>query len=443
MQEPAVLIIIVTYNKKNYVTQLLTSLREIDYRNYAIVVTDNASTDGTVEYLREHFPDIMLIVNSENTGGSGGFNTGLSYAFTKEDYNYYWLLDNDVVVAKDALRKLIEVLEVNSDIAVAGSQMCQLDNPEVTNEVGAYVDLHYGGLVLNRHLTRRRNNTRGIFDVDYVAAASMLVRADVAKMAGIWEDFFLHFDDVDWCLRIKEMGYRVIGVADSVIWHLSATEKPITWQQYYDTRNMLYLLDKHASKKDVARFGRRKVLQAIHTELKGLTPVAEIILDAIEDFHNGVKGKKTFSFPENMDEQALKETHPDKDVSVFQNEWFDLKKFPFESEYMGSIKELFIAPYLIDSRYYWKNKGKTPAKEPGKFKRRSLMLFAVLTGYRRYKRSYIDIRNMPFSAPFLSSELAVNIGGTSWLIKRDNATIWRNLSHIIKRSIKYYVKFLF
>jgi GT2 family glycosyltransferase len=248
VKEPSVLIIIVTFNKKEYVVNLLKSLREIEYKNHDDIVIDNASTDGTAEYLKEHFPSVTVIRNNENRGGSGGFNTGLSYAFEREKYKYYWLLDNDVVVSKDALGKLVKTLDENSDIAIAGSQMCQLDNPEVTNEIGAYVDFRKGHLVLNRHVTRKKNNSTGIFDVDYIAAASLLVRADVAKNAGLWEDFFIHFDDVDWCLRIKKMGYRVVGVAESVIWHLSAAEKPITWQQYYDVRNMLFLLDKHATK---------------------------------------------------------------------------------------------------------------------------------------------------------------------------------------------------
>ncbi len=443
MNEPAVIIIIVTYNKKEYVTDLLNSLKDIDYKNYDITVVDNASTDGTVDSIKKDFPYVNVIANPENTGGSGGFNTGLSYAFNIEKYKYYWLLDNDVRVSKNALSELVNTLDNNSDIAIAGSQMCQLDNPEVTNEIGAYVDLHYGGLILNRHMTRKSNNSEGIFDVDYAAAASLLVRADVAKKAGLWEDFFIHFDDVDWCLRVKEMGYRVVSVADSVIWHLSAAEKPITWQQYYDTRNMLFLLDKHASRRDVARFGRRKVLQAIHTELKGLTPVAEVILDAIDDFHKGVKGKKSFDFPENMDKEALKQTHPDRDASVVQNEWFDLKKFPFEMACMNSIKEIMIAPYLTDAKRYWENIGNVPLPGPGKYRKRFLMLIALLTGYRRYSRSYIDIRYMPYSASFLSRELAVNIGGTSWIIKRDYATTWRTLSRIVGRSIKNYVTFLF
>ncbi len=441
MEEPKVLVIAVTFNKKEYIANLLRSLKEIDYKNFDVVVVDNASMDGTAEYLKEHFPDIIVIKNTENTGGSGGFNTGLQYAFEQEGYEYYWLLDNDVVVSKDAIKHLVTTLQKDKDIAIAGSQMCQLDNPEVTNEVGAYVDFHNGHLVLNRHLTRKRNNAAGIFDVDYVAAASMLVRADVAKRAGLWEDFFIHFDDVDWCLRIKKMGYKIVGVAESVIWHLSAAEKPITWQQYYDARNMLYLLNKHASKKDVARFGRRKCLQAIYTELKGSTPVAEIILDAIDDFYKGKKGKKAFNFPENVNEETLKSTHPVKDILVYQNEWFDLKRFPFEDGYRESIKEILIPRYLNDAFWYWTRLNTLSLIKPNKLTN-LLLIIAGFIGYRRYTRAYVDIRSLSFIPSFLSKELVVKINEKNWLIKRDRCNVWRNLFYISTRSIRHYIRFL-
>jgi GT2 family glycosyltransferase len=442
VKDPSVLIIIVTFNKKEYVVNLLKSLRAIEYKNHDDIVIDNASTDGTAEYLKEHFPSVTVIRNNENRGGSGGFNTGLSYAFEREKYKYFWLLDNDVVVSKDALGKLVKTLDENSDIAIAGSQMCQLDNPEVTNEIGAYVDFRKGHLVLNRHVTRKKNNSTGIFDVDYIAAASLLVRADVAKNAGLWEDFFIHFDDVDWCLRIKEMGYRVVGVADSVIWHLSAAEKPITWQQYYDVRNMLFLLDKHATKTDVANFGRRKVLQAIHTELNGLTPIAGIILDAVEDFFTGTKGGKAFNFPVNVSDETLRDTHPGKDVLVFQNEWFDLKRFPFEDMYSDSIKQIILPKYLKDAEFYWKSDSSIPCERKGRFLR-LVLIFAGLIGYRGYSRAYVDIRNRSYLPALLSNEMVVRIDGTNWIIKRDRFTVWKNLFYILRRSVKNYFRFLF
>ncbi|MFH0997445.1 MAG: glycosyltransferase family 2 protein [Pseudomonadota bacterium] len=443
MSEPRVLVIIVTFNKKEYVSNLIDSLRTIEYRNYDIVLVDNASNDGTAEFLAANFPDLHVIRNSENTGGSGGFNTGFHFAFQQEGYDYLWLLDNDVEVSKNALSRLVAVLETNADIAVAGSQMCQLDNPGVTNEVGAYVDFRHGRLVLNRHMTRRSNNSTGIFDVDYVAAASLLVRADVAKNAGFWEDFFIHFDDVDWCLTIRKMGHRVVAVADSLIWHLSAAEKPITWAMYYDVRNMLFLLDKHATKKDVRRFGRRKVLHAIHNELKGFTPISELIFDAIDDFQQGVKGKKRFSFPQSISDETLRQTHPESDVLIFQSEGFDLRKFPFEEKYLCSVKEIMFPHYLHDAAFYWNRKGVVPVKCYSKLKKICLLLIAFLAGYRRYKRSYVDSRSMSFFSALLSEEIAVKIGDMNWVIQRDRMTVWKNTFRVAVRGAKQYWEFLF
>lgn len=237
------------------------------------------------------------------------------------------------------------------------------------------------------------------------------------------------------------MGYKIVGVAESVIWHLSAAEKPITWQQYYDARNMLYLLNKHASKTDVARFGRRKCLQAIYTELKGSTPLAKIILDAIDDFYKGKKGKKVFNFPENVNEETLKSTHPVKDILVYQNEWFDLKKFPFEDGYRESIKEILVPRYLNDACWYWARLNTASLIKPYKLTK-LLLIIAGLIGYRRYTRAYVDIRGLSFIPSFLSEELVVKINEKNWLIKRDRRNVWRNLFYILTKSIRHYIRFL-
>ena len=92
-ENPKVAIVIVTWNKKSYVMGLLQSLRDIDYDNHDIIVVDNASTDDTCRAIREQFPQVNLIVNSENLGGTGGFNTGLRYVLRKGGYKYTWLLD--------------------------------------------------------------------------------------------------------------------------------------------------------------------------------------------------------------------------------------------------------------------------------------------------------------------------------------------------------------
>ncbi len=314
---PKILIIIVTWNKKEYVINLLNSLNNINYARESldIVVVDNASTDGTVSALEQHFPTVNLIKNSENIGGTGGFNTGLTWAFEQPEtqYDYLWLLDNDVVVHKNALRELVTVLDENADAAVAGSTMLQLDYPWQINEMGAFVNLELGSLVLNRHfepipswrnkkiaellqtdedLTELLIHCRPTLDVDYVAAASLLIRAPIAKQAGLWLDFFIHFDDVEWCLRIARMGHRILASAKSMIWHLSAAAKVPSWVLYYDNRNILYLLAEHNNPQAVKRVTRWIAKKALYYALLGKQDLAQLHLDAIEDFQHQITGKK-------------------------------------------------------------------------------------------------------------------------------------------------------
>lgn len=314
-----ILVIIVTWNKKEYVVNLLHSLAQISYPSELmdILVVDNASNDGTVAALKHEFPHIKIIANTENLGGTGGFNTGLAWAFEQPEqtYDFLWLLDNDVMVHKDALTNLVHTLEANPDAAVAGSTMLQLDYPWQINEMGAYIDKIRGSLILNRHfeqipnwraksihdllqadadLTKHLIHCQPYMDVDYVAAASLLIRTVVAKKAGLWMDFFIHFDDVEWCLRISKMGHRILVSARSLIWHLSAAAKIPTWILYYDNRNILYLLDKHSQNPSISIKESKRYIakKALYYALLGKQDLAQLHLDAIADFDTNVTGKK-------------------------------------------------------------------------------------------------------------------------------------------------------
>lgn len=316
MQDASVLIIIVTWNKKGYVLSLLSSLQGLRYDRNAIdiVVVDNASNDGTVEALRADYPDVHLLCNDTNLGGTGGFNTGLAWAFEQPagKYRYLWLLDNDVEVHQRALAELVAILDANEDIAVAGSTMMQLDCPHRINEMGAFFDRCNGTLQFHRHLEeiipwrgKTLEELRGAehppdsllkecaatLDVDYVAAASLLIRADVARQAGLWEDFFIHFDDVEWCLRIAAMGWRITASARSLIWHLSAAAKVPTWVLYYDNRNIQYVLQKHGYP---GLFNRQAMKASLHKALKftliGKADLGKLHLRAVDDFTQGIQG---------------------------------------------------------------------------------------------------------------------------------------------------------
>ncbi|MEA1866980.1 MAG: glycosyltransferase family 2 protein [Thermodesulfobacteriota bacterium] len=318
---PRVLAIIVTWNKKKFVLDLLKSLDALDYplNTIDILVVDNASSDGTAEAIASGFSDVRIMRNEENLGGSGGFNTGLSWAFQQSNnhYRYLWLLDNDVLVHRKALSELITILEKKDDVAIAGSTMMQMDFPWRINEMGGFIDRGSGALVLNRHgeevpgwrgrplnellagecdLTNHLMGCRPYMDTDYVAATSLLVRADVAKKAGLWKDFFIHFDDVEWCLRIGRMGWRVVTSSRSIIWHLSAIAKVPTWVLYYNNRNVLYMLKEHgADSATIKRIMRRILIKSVYYSIIGKPDMGRLHVESVQDFLAGRKGRKDIS----------------------------------------------------------------------------------------------------------------------------------------------------
>lgn len=315
---PKVLAIIVTWNKKPYVLDLLASLQNLDYpaSSLDIVVVDNASEDGSAEAIAAAYPQVELLRNEENLGGTGGFNSGMRWALaqTEQRYAYWWLLDNDVQVHRNALAKLVEILEQQPGIGVAGSTMMQLDYPWRINEMGCFVRRHDGMLVLNRHqqeiaawrsleleellagagdLSRLLMHCRPMMDVDYVAAASLLVRPRIAREIGLWRDYFIHYDDVEWCLRIAAAGWRIVVSAQSLIWHLSAAAKVPTWVLYYDNRNVLDLLLRHAYNPAVVHGALAYTLKkGMYYTLMGKPDLGRLHREAAADFLAGNFGKK-------------------------------------------------------------------------------------------------------------------------------------------------------
>jgi GT2 family glycosyltransferase len=290
---PRIAVVIVTWNKKEYILALLTSLRAIDFPGWELFVVDNQSSDGTVEAIQADFPFVHCIVAPENLGGCGGFNTGLCAVLELGGFDYVWLLDNDVEVEPGALALLIHVLENHPDAALAGSHMLQLDFPSTTNEIGANVNLARGQLLLRCHETPEVLHGDEVYDVDYVAAASMLVRFCALQEVGIWDDLFIHYDDVDFCLRMKAAGWRVLACAGSRIYHLSAKSKRLTWVFYYDLRNILYLQNKYGGF-GAWHFIKFFVLYAwfsVRDEWSGKTYYGQLAYRATRDFYLGKMGK--------------------------------------------------------------------------------------------------------------------------------------------------------
>jgi GT2 family glycosyltransferase/phage pi2 protein 07 len=290
-------VVIVTYNKYLYVRDLILSFAHLNYpRNLLdIVVVDNASVDGTEEKLKTEFGNsIHIIQTGANLGGAGGFNTGMKYVMEKHEADYIWLLDNDVVIQKNSLNELLSTIKSEENVMAVGSMILQLENPEVINEVGANLNWWAGKISLNEHAKNFHElENKAAREVEYCAAASLLKKRKAIEEVGYWEEFFIHYDDVDWCLRVQEKGYKIFCNPRSIVFHESMYRKQPTWIKYYNARNLLYLYAKH--KASMFFFALLKFLSwTLYFFVHGYFRNSAMIAQGIWDFFRGKKGQGNF-----------------------------------------------------------------------------------------------------------------------------------------------------
>lgn len=245
--KPNVTAIIVNWNRKNDVIALLDSVARLDVHLPQVVVVDNASSDDSVAGITAHALEVILIENPVNLGGTGGFNTGLRYALANLDQDYLWLLDNDATVAPGALSALVETMEKDTSIAVAGSKILNAHDPDHIVETGAHIDWLTASVVPRNRNVINPGDEPKLFDVEYVAICSALFRVSALQRIGIMDErYFLLWDDMDWGASFSQAGYRVVAVNHSVIYHPPFTEKrSLPVDNYYGIRNSLLTVSKH------------------------------------------------------------------------------------------------------------------------------------------------------------------------------------------------------
>ena len=220
---PHVSLIMLNWNGRQFLAQSLPSLLALDYPDFSVLVIDNASTDGSVAFVRQEFPRVEVHCNTRNLGFAAGNNVGLR----RVQANIAVLLNPDIVVSRDWLRELVAPMLEDETIGIAG---CKIYYPggRRLQHAGGYVSYpravpgHYG---LNETDCGQYDIVR---DVDYVIGAALALRRDVLSKVGLLDEgFFLYFEDADLCTRARRAGYRVVYVPKATLVHVESalTEK--------------------------------------------------------------------------------------------------------------------------------------------------------------------------------------------------------------------------
>lgn len=250
-----VAVIIVNWNGKDDTVVCLDSLKQMDTRRVDIelVVVDNGSTNDSVKVISAKHPQVTLLATGKNLGFTGGSNIGIRHAVSR-GAEFVWLLNNDTIVHPDALQ-LVDAFDYDS-VGVAGSKIYFAPGHEYHKERYAKSERgkifwYAGGLVDwdNLYASHRGVDEvdRGQFDVEidtpFVTGCSLMIRRSVIEKIGLLDDrFFAYLEDVDYSLRARSAGWRVMYYPKSMLWHVNAGSSggagsPL--HEYYLTRNRL------------------------------------------------------------------------------------------------------------------------------------------------------------------------------------------------------------
>jgi len=241
-------IVIINFNQEKDTTACLSSLREIDHPNYEIVLVDNASKGNSADRIKQNFPEITLIKNSENLGFAEGNNVGIRYLL-KKNIDYVLLLNNDTVVDKKFLTELVDCLEAYPGAGMAGPKIYYMHRPDVIWFAGGDFralsgrTFHYG----------LGQKDRGQFDkvreIGFVTGCALLAKRCVIEKVGMLDpDYFFSYEDVDWSLRAAKKHYKLIYVPTSRVWHKFAASAGGRFSPayvYYRVRNKLIFCKKN------------------------------------------------------------------------------------------------------------------------------------------------------------------------------------------------------
>lgn len=238
-QYPLISIVTVNYGHSDVTCEMIDSLEKITYPNIEVIVVDNASPNDKPEIIKDKYPYIKLIKNVKNFGFAGANNIGILDSKGK----YILLLNNDTIVDPNFLEPLVDKMESDTSIGAVSPKIrffCQQDT------------IQYAGLTpINNYSVRShgigfKEIDKGQYDEDqqtaYAHGAAMMIRKETIRKVGLMSNaFFLYYEELDWGFRVRQAGYKIYYVHNSLIYHKESvtTGKMSPLKTYYLNRSRL------------------------------------------------------------------------------------------------------------------------------------------------------------------------------------------------------------
>ena len=241
-------IVILNWNGAKMLRQYLPSVLQYSCDEATIYVADNASSDDSVQLLREHFPEVKLILLDRNWGFAEGYNKALAQI----EAEYYLLLNSDVEVTHHWLTPLVEFMDAHEDVAACQPKLLSVQDKDMFEYAGAsggFLD-RYGYPFCRGRIFETLERDEGQYDypseVLWATGAALFVRAHIYKdVGGLDARFFAHSEEIDMCWRIRLRGYKIFCLPESQVYHVGGGTLPKgnpmkTFLNFRNNLTMLY-----------------------------------------------------------------------------------------------------------------------------------------------------------------------------------------------------------
>jgi GT2 family glycosyltransferase len=247
---PKTAVVILNWNGREFLEKFLPPLLQFSSNVAEIIIADNASTDTSIEYIEQNFPSIRIIKNREN----GGFAKGYNDALKQVDAEFYILLNSDIEVTENWIPPVIKMMEKDPKIAACQPKIRSYHNPEFFEYAGAaggFID-KFGYPFCRGRIFQSIENDHGQYDQDveifWATGACLFVRSDIYhKFDGLDSDFFAHMEEIDFCWRVKNSGYKIAVCHESTVYHVGGGTLPkrSAFKTYLNIRNNIIMLYKN------------------------------------------------------------------------------------------------------------------------------------------------------------------------------------------------------
>jgi GT2 family glycosyltransferase len=256
--QPEFSVIVLNWNGKHFLEECLGSLQGQSLRNFEVILVDNGSTDGSVEFVTEHFPEVIVVPLSKNLGFCGGNNEGIE----KSSGEWIMLLNNDTEVVPEFLNAMHQAVRTHPDAGMFACKMLFADSKATIDNCGFTVSRAGTAQEIGRFEIDRGQYGPDLEPFGPSGGAGVYSRAMLDRIGLLDEDFFLIYEDFDLAMRARLQGFRCRFVPEAVVFHKyrSSLGKLPDWQVFYSQRNVEFVYLKNMPAPLVLRHGLSHLL---------------------------------------------------------------------------------------------------------------------------------------------------------------------------------------